>query len=62
MTWNPERPKQQQDDLRRQIRVGIDQLERGEYRDYDQRTLTELAERIKKNGRKRLAQGRSKRS
>jgi len=45
--------------LRQSVRSGLDQLERGEYTDYDDDGLKDLAERIKTLGLARLrAQGR----
>jgi antitoxin ParD1/3/4 len=40
--------------LRRDVQVGLDQLERGEYRDYTTETLHELFEEVEVEGRKRL--------
>ena len=42
--------------LRRDIAVGIEQLENGQYTEYDEETLSALFEEIKAKGRKRLAQ------
>ncbi len=45
--------------LRKSVRSGLDQLERGEYTDYDDDGLKGLAERIKTRGLDRLrAEGR----
>ena len=41
--------------LRKEISVGLDQLERGEVSEYDDRSLDTLAVDIKAKGRKRLA-------
>jgi antitoxin ParD1/3/4 len=41
-------------DLRREIAVGIEQLERGEYVEYDENTLPEFAAKVKAEGRDRL--------
>ncbi|MCH9033069.1 MAG: type II toxin-antitoxin system ParD family antitoxin [Planctomycetes bacterium] len=41
--------------LRKEISVGLDQLERGEVSEYDDRSLNTLAADIKAKGRKRLA-------
>ena len=41
--------------LRKEISVGLDQLERGEVSEYDDRSLDTLAADIKGKGRKRLA-------
>ena len=47
------------DALREDVQVGLDQLERGEYTDYDDDGLKGLAESIKARGRERLkAEGR----
>jgi antitoxin ParD1/3/4 len=53
-----ERDERKREELRRMIQVGIDQLERGEYTDYDEHTLKNLAKAIKARGRRRLAQMR----
>lgn len=41
--------------LRKEVQAGLDQLERGEYTDYDDSSLDDLFERIKSDGRKVLA-------
>ncbi len=41
--------------LRRDIAVGIEQLENGQYTEYDEESLSALSEDIKARGRKRLA-------
>ncbi len=41
--------------LRKEINVGLDQLERGEVSEYDDQSLNTLAADIKAKGRKRLA-------
>ena len=41
--------------LRKEINVGLDQLERGEVSEYDDKSLNTLAADIKTKGRKRLA-------
>lgn len=43
-------------ELRRDIAVGIDQLERGQATEHDDASLATLAEDIKANGRKRLGE------
>lgn len=48
--------ERKREELRRMIQVGIDQLERGEYTEHDQRSLKNLAKQIKTRGRRRLAQ------
>jgi len=40
--------------LRREIQLGLDEIERGELTTYDQDTLPELIDEIKRQGRKRL--------
>lgn len=42
--------------LRREIGVGLKQLDRGEYIEYDEQTTKDLAGEIKRRGRERLAQ------
>ena len=46
--------------LRRDIRAGFEAVERGEYTDFDERNLHELAKRLKARGRKRLTKVRLK--
>ncbi len=41
--------------LRRDIRLGLEAVDRGEFTDYDQSNIRKLADRIKARGRKRLA-------
>src|SRR5437762_2647508 len=41
--------------LRKEVQAGLNQLERGEYTDYDNDSLDDLFERIKSDGRKLLA-------
>jgi antitoxin ParD1/3/4 len=41
--------------LRHDIRAGFDAVERGEFTDYDEGTVRELADGVKARGRKRLA-------
>ena len=41
--------------LRRDIRAGFDAVDRGEFTDYDQSNIQQLANRVKTRGRKRLA-------
>jgi antitoxin ParD1/3/4 len=41
--------------LRRDIRVGLEAVDRGEFTDYDQSNIRKLADRTKARGRKRLA-------
>lgn len=40
--------------LRREIQIGLDQLERGEYRDFDDQSLAVFFEELKQRGRERL--------
>lgn len=40
--------------LKKDVQIGIDQLERGEYTTYDEKGLAELFERLKKEGREQL--------
>jgi antitoxin ParD1/3/4 len=40
--------------LRKDIRAGFEAVDRGEFTDYDQSNLQELADRVKSRGRKRL--------
>jgi antitoxin ParD1/3/4 len=42
--------------LRAEIRAGFDDVERGEYDEYDEHTTKQLAEDIKSRGRRRLAE------
>jgi len=41
--------------LRREVREGFAQIERGEYTEYDERTMKDLVADIKDRGMKRLA-------
>ena len=41
--------------LRLDVRAGFEAVERGEYTDYDESNIHELAERVKRRGRKRLS-------
>lgn len=41
--------------LREDVQVGIDQIRRGEYAEYDDEGLGQLLETIKKEGREKLA-------
>jgi sugar diacid utilization regulator len=47
------------DELKREIAIGWEQLERGEYTEYDDTTLPILLESIKSRGRQRRAEERS---
>jgi antitoxin ParD1/3/4 len=46
--------------LRRDVRAGFEAVERGEFTDYDESNIKELADRIKTRGRKRLAEEKVK--
>jgi len=48
--------------LRKDVRVGLDQLRRGEASEYDDRSLKTLAADVKANGRKRLAAKKQRRA
>ena len=41
--------------LKAEVQVGIDQMERGEYREYNDETLAQFFEELKQKGRERLA-------
>jgi antitoxin ParD1/3/4 len=43
------------EDLRQKVAVGLAQLERGEYTEYDDNSLHELMERVKARGEEQLA-------
>ena len=51
---------ERQAQLRGQVRAGFDAIERGEYETDDESTTKELAEDIKRRGRKRLARAGKK--
>jgi len=42
-------------ELRKEIAFGIEQLDRGDYDDFDDASLAEFFERVKAEGRRRLA-------
>ena len=44
--------------LKRELAVGIDQLEQGRYRTYDDSNVMQLAEEVGKSGREKLKDGR----
>jgi antitoxin ParD1/3/4 len=48
--------------LRKEVQLGIDQIERGEFKEYDSKGLKDLANRIKSEGRKRLEVARKRAS
>ena len=52
--------RQGREALRADIRAGFEAIERGEYEDYDDRTTKDLAEDIKRRGRRRLAEAKNK--
>src|ERR1700730_11810333 len=41
--------------LRKEIAIGLEQIERGEYTEYDEVSLTEMYERVRARGRKLTA-------
>jgi antitoxin ParD1/3/4 len=47
---------QRLESLRRDVRAGFEAVERGEFSDYDGSNIRELADRVKRRGRKRLGQ------
>jgi hypothetical protein len=46
--------------LRRELAVGIDQLDHGRYQSYDDANAMQLAEEVAKSGRERLKDARKK--
>jgi Arc/MetJ-type ribon-helix-helix transcriptional regulator len=46
---------QRRDEFRQQIQIGLDQLNRGEVREYDDEGLKQRLEEIKADGRRRIA-------
>ena len=46
--------------LRKEIAIGIEQIERGEYTEYDEGSLNEMFEQIKARGRQRLAEQKTR--
>ena len=46
--------------LRRDVRAGFEAVERGEYTDYDESNIKDLAARDKARGQKRFASGAAK--
>jgi metal-responsive CopG/Arc/MetJ family transcriptional regulator len=48
--------KSKQEMLRREISVGVEQVKQGAYTEYDDASLSTLLEKIKTNGREKLAQ------
>lgn len=57
-----ELPEQELDALRQEIQIGIDELDRGEYIEYDDDTLPHLVEDIKTRGLERLRAEKASRS
>ncbi len=51
---------QRLESLRRDVRAGFEAVERGEYSDFDESNIRELADRVKARGRKRLEDERRK--
>ena len=41
-------------DLRRELQIGIDELDRGEFEEFDETNIHELAEGVKRRGRQIL--------
>lgn len=48
--------------LRKEIRIGLDQLDRGEHSEFDERAVKDLTKEIKTQGRQRLSRIRKSRS
>lgn len=46
--------------LRAKLQIGLDQLERGEYTEYDEDGLKEMVKQIQAGGRRRLKRPRAK--
>ncbi len=49
------------EELRREIQIGRDQLDRGEYTEYDEQTLRELFDQLKQRAQRRIEGGRNAR-
>ena len=45
---------QQRDTLRKELQIGLDQIERGEFREHNEKTLRRLASQVKARGIARL--------
>lgn len=45
-----------EEELRHAIQTGLDQIERGEYSEYDERTIQDLAREVHDRGSRRLAE------
>lgn len=54
--------RDQLEKLRREIRLGFEAIERGEYEEYDETTVKDLAADIKARGMARLAELNKKKS
>jgi antitoxin ParD1/3/4 len=52
--------REYEEEVRRKIREGLDALERGEYEDFNDATLKEFFDRIKREGRIRLKSRRGR--
>ena len=50
---------QRREEFRREVRIGLDQLDRGEYTEYDDESLKEFFEQIKAEGRQSQISGES---
>jgi len=50
---------QRLEEFRREIQIGLDQLDRGEYTEYDEESLKEFFEQVKAEGRQSLSSGES---
>ncbi len=46
-------------EFRREVQIGLDQLDRGEYTEYDEESLKEFFEQIKAEGRQSQSSGES---
>jgi antitoxin ParD1/3/4 len=49
-------------ELRREVQLGIDDIERGDYDEFDETNIHELAEGVKRRGRELLEASRRKRA
>jgi hypothetical protein len=50
---------QRREEFRREVQIGLDQLDRGEYTEYDDESLKEFFEQIKAEGRQSQSSGES---
>ncbi len=48
-------------ELKKQIAAGVEQIEGGQYTEYDSDSLNEMFDQVKTNGRKKLEQGSQRR-